>query len=274
MWRKISHAIKTIRKWREEPLHIEFNLTDYCNLNCKGCTHYSPLAPEEYEPLERLERDARHIAGVKNAALIREVYLIGGETLLYPQLTRAIRIVRRHFPWVKLSVFTNGLLIPKMDEDFWKACRETDCEIALTRYPLKIDYDRIERICREKGVTATVFGDRGEESSFFRFPLDPEKKQNRMMSHIRCFSFGCITIDGGRIYPCSLSACVKHLNTRLGTDFRHEKGDYIEVEKLTDARQLLTLRNRPVPFCGYCKRITDVKYGPSRRSVEEWVDTK
>lgn len=269
--KRIGRGIKTVRDKRKAPLRIEFNVTDFCNLNCKGCSHYSPLAPEVYESLERLEESMRRISGARNSREIKDIYLIGGETLLYPRLNEAIAMGRRYFPWAKLSIFTNGLLIPRMNDEFWETCRKYDCVIALTRYPVKFDYDRVEAICREKGVEVEVFGDRSEENSFFKLPLDPEKKQNARLSHFRCIAFGCVTVDGGRIFPCSQSACVGHLNRRFGTDFRWEPGDYIETSELSDVRQIRRLRNRPVPFCSYCRHQTVTKYGPSRRTVDEWT---
>ena len=271
MLARIRNAAKTLaRRWCE-PLHIEFNLTDFCNLNCKGCSLYSPLAPAEFQGLRDLEEQMKHISQIKGVRKIKYVFLIGGETLLYPDIIPAMGLARKFFPWAEITVFTNGLPIPKMGDDFWRACRANDCSIAITRYPIKFDYDKIEDLCRDKGVKAHIFGDRNMENSFFRLPLDPEKKQNGNLAHFRCFSHGCITVDNGRIFPCSTSACVGHLNRRFGTDYRWEKGDYIEIKNLTDVKQLLRLRNRPVPFCGYCKHIEPVKYGPSRRALEEWT---
>lgn len=272
MLKKIARAFRTFRVKRSEPMHIEFNLTDYCNLNCKGCSHYSPLATEDYEPLSGLGESMRLISEARNSHLISEVYLIGGETLLYPGLKEAMEMARRYFPRAKISIFTNGLLIPRMDREFWDICRRTGCVIALTRYPVKFDYGRVEALCRENGVEVEVFGDRGKEGTFFRMPLDPAKRQNRWLTHFRCISFGCITVERGRIFPCSQSACVGHLNRRFGTDFRHQAGDFIPVSELKDARQLLRLRNRPVPFCGYCRPIEPTPYSSSRRSLSEWVD--
>ena len=268
---RLVQVFKTFSDRSKRPLHIEFNLTDYCNLNCKGCSHYSPVAPEEYESLESLERSMKCIASAKNLDLIESVYLIGGETLLYPSITAAMLLARRYFPKAKISIFTNGILIPKLDEEFWKVCRQTDSVMAITRYPLRVDYDRLEEICRKKGVKAEIFGDRSLKDSFFKLPLDPEKKQNPKLSHLRCCSFGCITVDNGRIFPCSQSACVRHLNNRFGTDFKWKKGDYIEVQDLGDSRRLLKLRNRPVPFCGYCRHQSFTPYGPSKRELSEWT---
>lgn len=271
MFGKIRQAIKTIKVKRQTPLHIEFNLTDFCNFNCKGCSHYSPVAEEEYEELHSLERSMQLISGAKDAEKIESVFLIGGETLLYPRLKEAMRLARKYFPWAKVSIFTNGLLIPKMDEEFWETCRREKCTMAVTRYPIKFDYDRAEALCREKGVEVEVFGDRNEKDSFFKLPLDPEKGQNKWLSHFRCCAFGCVTVDHGKIFPCSQSACVGHLNKRFGTDFKWEKGDYIRVEDLKDTGEILRLRNRPVPFCKYCRHWEPVKHGPSRRELSEWV---
>lgn len=261
-----------MKKRTTEPLHIEFNLTDFCNLNCKGCSHYSPLATADFEPIEDLENSMRHISGIKNAEQIIEVYLIGGETLLYPQLKDAMHLTRKYFPWAKISIFTNGLLIPKMDEEFWQTCRDLNIYIALTRYPVKCDYNSIEEICKLHNVNLEIFGDRGESNSFFRLPLDPKKKQIGWLSHFRCFSFGCITINHNKIFPCSQAACVGNLNSKLGTNFKWEKRDFIKVQDLKNTNQLFRLRNLPVPFCKYCKHIESVVYGPSRRNISEWVD--
>ena len=271
MIERIKKAFRTIKVKRNLPLHIEFNLTDHCNLNCKGCSHYSPLAPAEFESLHELENSMRRVAMARNAEMIKDVYLIGGETLLYPKLTEAMRMARKYFPWAKISIFTNGLLIPKMDNEFWETCRKEKCVIVVTRYPIKFNYDKIAPICREHGVEVEEFDDRGNDNSFFRFPLDPEKRQNKFVSHFRCMSFGCVTIDHGKIFPCPQSACVGHLNRHCGTDFKWEKGDYIDVNELKDVREILRLRNRPTPFCRYCAHVTVTPYGPSRRDRSEWV---
>lgn len=263
------------RSWhghRKSPLRVEFVVTDHCNLNCKGCTHYSPLAPDEMEDFAILERNIMHI-GKTCGADIAAAYLIGGETLLYPRLCEAMRALRRGFPQSRLYVFTNGIALPRMSDEFWDTCRSEGIVLAVTRYPIKIDYDRIIELCHEKGVETEVFGDRSMADSFFRFALDPTKSQNRRMSHFKCYNRGCISVIGDRIYPCSISACVGHLNKACGTKFEHTRGDYLTVTDVTCADRLKRLRDRPVPFCGYCiNPPSTVTYGPSRRAKEEWVE--
>lgn len=272
IFKKISNFARTIQAHRRMPLRLEFILSDYCNLNCKGCTHYSPLAAKEFEPLDTLNRDAEHL-GRTVGADIADVYLIGGETLLYPHLPEAMDIVRRHFPASKISLFTNGLLLPKMNDDFWEATRRNNIVIAITIYPIPFDYDAALATCDSHGATYEIFGDRTLEGSFLRFSLDPAKRHNPRIAHFKCFNRGCISVVNGKVYPCSISACVDHLNRACATDFKHLPGDMLDITDITDIRQIKNLRDRPVPFCGYCNpNPSPTDYGPSKRDPREWVD--
>lgn len=272
IFKKISNFVNTALAHRREPLRLEFILSDYCNLNCKGCTHYSPLAAKVFEPLDQLERNAAML-GKAVGKDIEYVYLIGGETLLYPELPEAMAIMRRHFPNTRIMLFTNGLLIPRMSDEFWQSARDNAVTLAITRYPVKFDYDAAEAECNRRGVDYKVFGDRGEEGAFLRFALDPAKSQPARLSHFKCFNRGCISVVGDKVYPCSISACIGHLNKAHATRFEHLPGDWFNVADIRGIRQIKRLRDRPVPFCGYCKpnpTVTD--YGPSKRDKAEWVD--
>lgn len=270
--KRLWNAYRHLRAMAQMPLRLEFVLTDTCNLNCRGCTHYSPLAPKEYEPLEQVERNMAHLAKVCGSK-VKQLYLIGGETLLYPQLTEAMQLLRRYFPAQKLYIFTNGIALPRMSDEFWQEAKRLDFILAITRYPIKFDYDAVIQLCEDKGVACEVFGDRSMADSFFRFALDPHKGQNARLSHFKCYNRGCLSIIGDRLYPCSISGCVSHLNAAKGTDFRHEKGDFLRIPEITSVKQILRLRDKPVPFCGYCiLPPSSVKYGPSKRDASEWVE--
>ena len=269
--RKITQAARRWHQLRTMPLRLEFVVTDYCNLNCRGCTHYSPLAIREFAPLEELEKTMAHLGRVCSGG-IESAYLIGGETLLYPHLNEAMEALRRHFPSSRLYIFTNGLMIPRMDDAFWAAARRLGFILAITRYPIKFDYDAAIALCAGKGVATEIFGDRADEGSFFRFALDPAKRQNGRMAHFKCFNRGCVSVIGDRVYPCSISACVGHLNKACGTDFRHEKGDFIRVADIKSAADIRRLRDNPVPFCGYCRSPEPMPYAASKRQASEWVD--
>lgn len=271
---KIKQAFTHWQERRRQPLRLEFVVTDHCNLNCVGCTHYSPLAPKEFEDLDSMTAVMKHLGEVtrRSSTPLESVYLIGGETLLYPRLAEAVRAMRKHFPEQKLYVFTNGLALPRMSEEFWAAATDCKAIIALTEYPIKFDYAPVHRLCRDKGVELEVFAVR-DSSNFFRFALDPAKGQNARLSHFKCYNHGCVSVVGNKVYPCSISACVGHLNAAHGTRFEHKDGDWLWASDISDLKQIKELRDRPVPFCSYCKQPpSTVPYGPSRREKKEWTD--
>lgn len=37
--------------------YIEMHLVDHCNLNCRSCSHYSPVSPERFASPEEADRD-------------------------------------------------------------------------------------------------------------------------------------------------------------------------------------------------------------------------
>lgn len=270
--RRIYGVLKNLHNQRKQPLRLEFVLTDYCNLNCVGCTHYSPLAPKEFEPVDRLEREAAHLGRVCGGK-IKKVFLIGGETLLYPEINAGMEILRRHFPDSKQYIFTNGLLLPRMSDEFWTTARDTHTIMAVTRYPVNFDYEAAIKLCKDKGVEVEVFGDRSMKDSFFRFALDPTGSQNGRLSHFKCYNRGCVSITGGKIYPCSISACIRHLNSAFSANFEHVDGDYINVMDVEGSNDIKRLRDRAVPFCRYCKMPPEtVRYRRSERKAEEWMD--
>ena len=43
-------------------LKFEVHIVEHCNLNCKQCEHFSPLAEKSYLPVERYERDCRRLS--------------------------------------------------------------------------------------------------------------------------------------------------------------------------------------------------------------------
>ena len=75
-------------------LCFEVHITEHCNLNCKGCYHFSPLAKEEYLDINEFERDLRRIYELCGDNVER-ITLLGGEPLLHPDINRFIEVTRK-----------------------------------------------------------------------------------------------------------------------------------------------------------------------------------
>lgn len=99
---------------------LEANIIDSCNLNCKGCAHYSNLFDDsEIYPLNEYERDIKQIA--RNADILN-FYILGGEPLKLKNLDEYLRITKRFLPNTNLRLITNGLLVPSVSQKSWILC--------------------------------------------------------------------------------------------------------------------------------------------------------
>ena len=124
---------------------IDVHITDHCNLNCKSCTHFSPLADEFYLDIKEYIGDIERLSELSKGD-IGQIFLIGGEPLLHPQLKYFFQITRLNFPKTRIIVITNGILLNKQDNTFWEACKKSNIEIWLSQYHLNLDYDLMKKV--------------------------------------------------------------------------------------------------------------------------------
>src|SRR3990172_2333761 len=113
--------------------YVETHLTDHCNLNCKGCDHFSPIAPKWYCDLEDHARDMRQLSRLFSN--IEKIRLMGGEPLLHPEVNTFLAVTRKYFPRSDIRLVTNGVLLQKMSRNFWEACKENKIIIDISIYP-------------------------------------------------------------------------------------------------------------------------------------------
>lgn len=71
------------------------DIVDHCNLNCKSCGHFSPLAPHSFLDIETLESDLKRLSELLRGN-IHCFELMGGEVLLHPQLYDFINITAKY----------------------------------------------------------------------------------------------------------------------------------------------------------------------------------
>ena len=61
--------------------YFEIHLVEHCNLNCKSCDNYSPIAKEEYLDIKSFENDMKRMR-----ELFSNISLIRLFNVLYPKL--------------------------------------------------------------------------------------------------------------------------------------------------------------------------------------------
>lgn len=262
-------------------LKFEVHIVEHCNLNCKQCAHFAPLAEKSCLPVERYERDCRRLSELFGGEM-SSIQLMGGEPLLHPQITEIMRITRDAFPVGRIRIVTNGTLLPKMAEDFWEACRECNVEISPSYYPIEFDYDAWGEIVESKQIKYTPFSLLGLSKKLWGkvFPICPKRGGTYGLSRsnfLRCQDANhCVTLRDGRMYPCDIAAHAFHLKKYFDLDIQLSDRDSVDIYSVGSGAELLEALAKPIPFCQYCDVVEGDKlitcdWGVSRRERYEWL---
>jgi len=253
--------------------HLDYAVTYHCNLNCTGCNLYSPLvkAPR-FAEIESFTKDMERLNCLLDGNL-PGLTLLGGEPLLNPQINDFLVVGRRHLPNTRIAVITNGILLAKMPECFWRACNENNIHIIVTRYPMKLDYKAMESIAKSHDV---VFGyATGIEKTSWNIALSPAGTHDCNDSFVNCFmSNKCAYLENGRIYPCSPVGRIEAFNEFFCTNMCVTQNDYVNIYQVGSSGEILEFLSNPIPFCRFCNvrgRTYDTPWRTSKREIGEWV---
>jgi len=268
--RKLQDNIRNDAKPVRKLLRFEINLTDHCNLNCKCCSHYSPLAKENFYNIDSLERDFQQLSQLADKKVNFTINLIGGEPLLHPQLIDIMMLCRKYFD-SDVIINTNGVLLLKQSAEFWTTCQNLKIDISVSIYPIKIDIEKITQISQQYGVNfqTTMLGLRHQ---WFNLNKDCRGQQNKKHSFANC-TIQCVTLENGKLYACTAPCLAKHFNAYFGETFKVSEKDYIDIYKVKNSKQIRKFISRPIPFCRYCRpqEYKSVEWGPSKKEMEEWI---
>lgn len=249
--------------------HLEVHLVDHCNLKCKGCGHFSCLADPWFEDIDRFRADFERLSGLFSN--FERIHLVGGEPLLHPQVSEFIRVARQFFPDTRLVLYTNGLLLAKMDEEFWQTLHSSRCVLFIDHYPVNLPVEEIERQIAKYAVDAEW----ERRVDFYKLPIHPEGGYDPQDSFRKCDAvYNCPILRDGRIYPCAYAAYADILRDKLGIEgIEPTERDSVSIHGEGDAFKIVEFLNRPVPWCARCDADSraDYQWEPTKRDPDEWI---
>ncbi len=254
---------------------IDVHLTDHCNLNCKGCTHFSSIADEFFLDIDEFEKDMKRVSTLSNGE-IKEIYLLGGEPLLHKDISEFFPIARNLFRNSKLIVITNGILLNDMSDNFWKSLRRSDVQVWVSAYNLNIDYKAFEKKAKDNGVflgyTSRTTNDKNQKL-WTKFKLDIEGKQYYLNSFGNCAIRNCVTLKHGKLYTCPTMAHIEHFNKQFNLNLEPKEWDYVDIYKVQSWNEVLAQLVKPVSFCRFCrpKDHETIFWGPTKKELSEWT---
>ena len=251
------------------------HMVDHCNLNCKGCDNLAPLAQPYFENLEVFEKDFKRLSELSQGN-IDSIGLMGGEPLLHPDLIKFFPIAREYFPKSNIQLITNGILLLKQNEEFWRAAAESKIEIITTKYPINIDHDLIKRTAKSHRVKFKYYSSTGTILKTISFlPFNIEGTSNEYDSFTKCHHANtCVFLRNGRMFPCSIAPNIHHFNKYFNQNLLLSEKDSIDIHAAASMNELLEFFAKPIPSCKYCsvnKRRFRLPWGTSQRNINEWL---
>ncbi len=248
--------------------YLEFHIADHCNLNCKACEHYSGLVREPHFPnLERFTRDFERLHEfIDDLGMIR---ILGGEPLLNPEINEYIKLSRRLYPQAIIHVVTNGLLLPKMSEEFFETMRQCNAGIWISFYPpLESKMPAIKRLLEEKGVQFKIT----RLNKTFTVKQTLKRHDFPKEIFLQCFQANCHNLYEGKIASCFLPFTTKYFNAYYGKNLPEDGALNLYDPTLTTEKlkaHLLT----PFERCRYCTPPVEVEWSTIKNPspITDWV---
>lgn len=273
----IISNLEILRK-RIPPKTLTFivDIVEHCNLNCQCCNHFSPLSDEYFMPFSEFSSDIRRLRNVMGEKISR-VKIEGGEPLLHPEITRFILELRYVLPKCKIDLVTNGIMLEKMNEDFWNACLKSDVCIRPTKYPIKLDYEAMGNMVRDKGIQFAFFNDDKVQKTTFYEPLDLMGTQDKYESFHLCrkSNLGCADLKHGKLFACTFVANAHIFNKKFPEkQIKISDKDYINIYGNITEEDIFDFLCNPIPACRYCKVkewIGGYPWATSSLEIQEWT---
>ncbi len=268
--------IRVMNRADKKLIKFQTHLVDHCNLNCRGCYHFSPLSKEKYVELDEFAKDFSRLSDLFDGKA-EEIWLLGGEPLLHPEINECLEIARNSFPVGLIKVLTNGLLLNVIGEDFYDSLGENDVQLWVTKYPVEFDYEKAERRALQHHISIKYFN-KEPVRELGHQPLDLNGKRNSVSNFYNCYrSDECVDLKHGKLFSCFIPAEISPFNDYFNTNLFASDNDGIDIYSVQDADDLLSRLEKPISFCRYCNRNDVAVSGrfpwrSSEYNILEWTE--
>lgn len=243
-------------------MRVEYHVVDHCNLNCRGCAHFSNISPERFRKAEDFEKE---IACLASKIDLDELVIIGGEPLLHPDIASFLSIARRYYKKSSISLCTNCLLLSKMNDEFWNSMRENRIDIKLTIYPpMKKNYEEIIHLVQRHRVRITHI----QIADYFGVSMNRNGDSDPKMIHKHCSRRICHHLRDGRLYTCPDACYMDLFNAYFQQEIPRDAGiDIYENTGKALERYVTTYKD----MCRYCStKYHTFKWAQSKKVLNEW----
>ena len=233
---------------------FELHVVEHCNLRCVHCCNRSPYLVDKMFSLAEIEAQCRTMARHLDVFKI-----MGDEPLLHPEMTAILGMLRETGISHTIRLVTNGLLLHRMTDDFWRALDHLTIS-SYSSAPVKPEHLRLaEDGAREFDVVLNV-----TPVDRFSEVMASERREGVAATqaiHDACWlRHRCLVVRDGVFYKCTRAAYQRDFHERLDVEGR-ERGalpepgdDGVPLDALDFEDRLLAYLNedQALSACRYC----------------------
>lgn len=250
---------------------LETHLVDHCNLNCKGCSHFSPLSSPTFADYNQFTKDITRLSELfKN---INRFRMLGGEPLLHPEIIKFISFARMKLPASNIRIVTNGVLLPKMTPLLWETIADSKVSIDITVYPkVPVRVDTIKALAKKYDINLTI----NYPTIFRKIPKNFNGDCNIKQSLDICRgNFYAPFLRDGYIYLCAHMTMFKLFETAFDItpppNVKPIEG--INIYENITGKEIINYTLKPQSCCGFCNWETRsfFPWDISKRKEDEWI---
>ena len=242
-----------LKMLQDGKVNFDILVCEHCDLKCKGCNRFSNLSKAKFYPIENIKTDMLKLKGKID---FRNISVIGGEPLLYPDLVELLEFLRANWD-CDIQIYTNGYKLLKMSDEFWKCCKHNNIIIRYSKYvKSKTDYDKIDQKAKEEEVKCFNSVEVGsglnlDIDKFCFIKMSDNIGMSAYHRKLRCYCDNLPNLWQGKIYQCARTAFIDALNSKFNTTYDNSDS-YIEVDKIKCFNDLKTFLLKVPTMCKNC----------------------
>ncbi len=246
---------------------LETNIVDGCNLNCRGCSHFSNLFDRDAKiPFDTFCKDLKQIS---EHVILRQLDMLGGEPILNDRIIEYFDFARKIFPDSEIKLITNGLLIPQQSTNFFRSCIDNNIHIIITVYkPTLALMDKISGKLEKNEVSYSF---RWTKEKFGK-NIDLTGSADKDKAVKSCRESKCHFLREGKIFKCPFEALGNKLFEHYGVPIKFQGGIDIYDKNLDWNKMLNDLYYNPIDSCKYCGEEEKMEWSATNApTLDDWV---
>ena len=244
--------------------YLQIDITNKCNLNCAGCSHFSPLVTKDtvyFYDVNQYEKELKQLATMFEFG---QIGLLGGEPLLHPDIEKFIEVSEAIYPNRQIIIKTNGSKTDLCNRLLDKYNNRGDLfKLQLSEYP-EINSNNVN------------YNIKRSRSNFRNIGLDINGNQDKY-KNVRCPGAKCINLFNGKLILCgimrNIDLFINYFNLQdkmkiCSDDYAIDIYNHNAVEIMDFLQNFDTGRD----VCRFCNPSKmNISHSISKRDINEWI---